>query len=324
MNWTLFPASSSSREVATLWWTMLAVAALVWAGVCVATFMAIRRGRALARTVEPSTSAGHEAPFLGEESPRTRMAIMAATIATVGILFFFMGYDFFLGKRAFAMHRHQGIDVTVRSHQWWWEFVYHDTVPSMRVTTANELHVPVGIPVNLILESPDVIHSAWVPRLAGKQDLVPGYTGSLVFTADTAGVYTGVCAEFCGAQHANMKFLVIAHPKDEYDAWYSHEKSPAVPPNDSATAAGQRAFLSASCATCHTITGTPAGATNGPNLTHVANRRTIASGTLPNTHDDLLRWIYNPQAIKPGTQMPQSNLPPEALQNLVSYLRILK
>lgn len=316
MNWMLFPASGSTREVATLWWTMLAVATLVWIGVVVAVVLAVRRGRA----AQPAT----DAPYLGAETPRTRMAILVATLVTVGILFFFMGYDFFLGRRAFPMHRMQGIEVTVQSRQWWWEFIYHDTIPGLRVTTANELHVPVGVPVNLILESPDVIHSAWVPRLAGKQDLVPGYTGSLVFTADTAGVYHGVCAEFCGAQHANMKFLVIAHEKQDYDAWYEREKSPAHSPTDSALVAGQRAFLSGSCSTCHAIAGTPAFATRGPNLTHVASRRTLASGTLANTPEEMLRWIYNPQVIKPGTQMPPSNLPPETLQNVVAYLRTLK
>jgi cytochrome c oxidase subunit II len=316
MNWTLFPASANARDVATLWWAMVAVATAVWIGVVVAMLIAIRRHR----DAEPSA----EAPYLGAESRRTRMAVFAAGLATVGILFFFMAYDFVLGRRT-PQHVHQGgLTITVQSRQWWWEFIYEDTVPEKRLSTANELHVPVGVPVNLVLESPDVIHSAWIPRLAGKQDLVPGYTGSLVFTADTAGTYPGVCAEFCGAQHANMRFLVIAHPRQEFEDWYVAQRAPAPPPTDSVLVAGQRAFLSGSCATCHTIAGTPAAATRGPNLTHVASRRTLAAGTLPNTHDDMLRWIYNPQSVKPGTFMPPSNLPPESLQPLVAYLRSLK
>jgi cytochrome c oxidase subunit 2 len=316
MNWTLSPATANMRDVATLWWTMFGVAAAVWLAVTIAVLVAIRRGRANG----PAT----EAPYLGAESRRTRMALVGAGLATLGILLFFMGYDFVQGRRT-PQHQHQGaLTVTVQSHQWWWEFIYEDTVPGLRMATANELHVPVGIPVNLILESPDVIHSAWMPRLAGKADLVPGYTGSLVFTADTAGVYQGICAEFCGAQHANMRFLVIAEDRPAFDQWYASQRAPAAPPVDSTLVAGQRAFLSGSCATCHAIAGTPAAATNGPNLTHVASRRTLASGALPNTHDDMLRWIYNPQAIKPGTQMPPSNLPPESLQPLVAYLRSLK
>lgn len=316
MNWTLFPATANARDVATLWWTMLGVAAVVWLAVTVAAIMSVRRGRATA----PET----DAPYLGPESPRTRMALLVAGLLTVGVLFFFMGYDFVLGRRT-PQHQHQNaLTVTVNSRQWWWEFIYEDTVPGKRMSTANELHVPVGVPVNLVLESPDVIHSAWIPRLGGKQDLVPGYRGSLVFTADTAGIYSGVCAEFCGAQHANMRFIVVAQERKDFEDWYALQRGPQPQPTDSILVAGQRAFLSGSCATCHTIAGTPAAATRGPNLTHVGSRRILAAGAIPNTHDDMLRWIYNPQSVKPGTYMPPSNLPPETLQPLVAYLRSLK
>ena len=315
MNWTLFPASGEARDVATLWWTMLAVAGVVWLAVVVAMLLALRRERQ-----SPPRS---EAPDLRPEPAGSRKAIFVATLLTIGILFFFMGYDFFLGRRV-PQHRHEGLTITVQSRQWWWEFIYEDTVPSKRVSTANELHVPVGVPVNLVLKSPDVIHSAWVPRLAGKQDLVPGYTGSLVFTADTAGTYTGFCAEFCGAQHANMRFLVIAHPQAEFDAWYANERAPSLPPTDSVLLAGQRAFLAGSCATCHAIAGTPTYATRGPNLTHVGSRRTLAAGALPNTPDAMMRWIRDPQGVKPGTYMPPANLSPDALRPLVAYLQSLK
>jgi cytochrome c oxidase subunit II len=316
MNWTLFPATGYARDVATLWWVMFGVATAVWIAVVTAVIIAARRRRPI---IEGN------APFLGEESPRTRKAVFAAFLATAGILFFFMGYDFVLGRET-PQHVHRGgLDVTVQSRQWWWEFIYNDTVPELRLVQPNELHVPVGVPVNLIIKSSDVIHSVWVPRLAGKQDAVPGYTGALTFVAETSGRYDGVCAEFCGAQHANMRFLVIAHEKKEFDDWYAASRAPApAAPADSLLAAGQRAFLSGSCSTCHTIAGTPAFGTRGPDLTHVGSRLTLASGALANTRENMLRWIIDPQAVKPGTQMPPANLPSETLPAVVAYLRSLK
>lgn len=315
MNWTFFPASGYARDVAHLWWTMFGVGVGVWVGVVTAVGFASRRRRAAITTNEP---------YLGAETPTTRKAIFAAFIATVAILFFFMGYDFVLGRET-PQHVHDGgMDVTVQSRQWWWEFIYNDSIPDRRFSVANELHVPVGVRVNLIVKSPDVIHSVWVPRLAGKQDAVPGYTGALSFTADTAGVYPGVCAEFCGAQHAKMRFTVIAHARKEFEDWVLTQRAPAFQPVDSLLMAGQSVFLNAPCATCHAIAGTPAFATRGPALTHVGSRRDLAAGALPNTHDDMLRWIYNPQSIKPGTQMPAVPLTADQLTALVAYLRSLK
>jgi cytochrome c oxidase subunit 2 len=315
MNWIRFPSTGYASDVATLWWAMFGVALFVWLGVVIAVIVAVRRRRS-----EPDTTA----PYLGEESPRTRKAIFAAFLATAGILFFFMGYDFVLGRRT-PQHVHQGgLSVTVQARQWWWEFIYNDTIPALRLSVANELHVPVGVPINLAIESPDVIHSVWAPRLSGKQDAVPGYRGSLTFTADTAGVYGGVCAEFCGAQHAKMRFTVVAHEQKEFDEWYAMQRAPAPEPTDSTLAAGRQAFLSSTCATCHAIAGTPAFATRGPNLTHVGSRRDLAAGAVPNTDDNMMRWILNPQSIKPGTQMPASTLSPQQLTALVAYLRSLK
>ena len=314
MNWTFFPATAYARSVATLWWTMFGVAAAVWVAVVVAVVIASARKRAAIDTNEP---------YLGEESPGTRKAIFAAFVATCAVLFFFMGYDFVLGRET-PQHVHEsGLDVTVRSRQWWWEFVYNDTVPDKRLSVANELHVPVGVPVNLKLESSDVIHSVWAPRLSGKQDAVPGYKGALTFTAETAGVYPGVCAEFCGAQHAKMRFTVIAHDKKAFDDWYAFQRTPAPPPPDSLVA-GQTVFLSSTCSTCHAIAGTPAFASRGPALTHVASRRDLAAGAVPNTFENMMGWIVNPQAIKPGTQMPATTLSASQLQALVRYLRSLK
>src|SRR4051812_7081396 len=262
MNWTLFPSSGYTRDVAHLWWTMFAVATAVWLAVVVSVIIASRRKRA--PILDPSLRSGQVEPYLGEESPGTRKAIFAAFIATVAILFFFMGYDFVLGRET-PQHMHDGgMDVRVQSRQFWWEFIYNDSVPDKRFSVANELHVPVGVRVNLIIKSNDVIHSVWVPRLAGKQDAVPGYSSALSFTADTAGIYPGVCAEFCGAQHAKMRFTVIAHEPKEFQDWVALQRSPALQPTDSLLMAGQSVFLNAPCVTCHAIAGTPAFATHAP------------------------------------------------------------
>ena len=314
MNWTFFPASGYARDVAHLWWTMFAVASAVWIAVVVSVFMASRK-RALLDTNEP---------YLGEESPRTRKAIFAAFIATVAILFFFMGYDFVLGRET-PQHMHAGgLDIRVQARQFWWEFIYNDSIPDKRFSVANELHVPVGVRINLQIKSSDVIHSVWAPRLAGKQDAVPGYSGALTFTADTAGIYPGVCAEFCGAQHAKMRFTVVAHTQKDFESWVATQRAPAIAPTDSITLAGQQVFLTSACSVCHTIAGTPAFASRGPALTHVGTRRDLAAGALANTTENMMGWIANPQAIKPGTQMPAVPLNGNQLNAVVAYLRSLK
>jgi cytochrome c oxidase subunit 2 len=313
MNGFMHPASRYAAAVATLGWRMMLVAGIVWlivTGVVLWTLRTSRRAQASADGAQP------------------KVAVIAATILTVLILFAFMAYDFTVG-RAYAqphdpLDPHGALSVTVVGRQWWWEFIYDDTVPARRLSTANELHIPVGVPVLLALKSPDVIHSAWMPQLSGKQDLTPGYLVSLRFTADTAGVYYGVCAEFCGAQHANMRFQVIAHPKAEFEAWRAHEAAPAPPATDSVARNGEKIFLASTCAVCHTISGTDARGGIGPALTHVGRRRTIAANTLPNTPDNLARWIRNPQRIKPGTQMPSTDMPEQSLRALVAYLRSLQ
>jgi cytochrome c oxidase subunit 2 len=193
-----------------------------------------------------------------------------------------------------------------------------------RFTTANEIHVPVGRPVSLELRAQDVIHSFWVPNLAGKKDLLPGYVQSAWFRADRAGTYRGQCAEFCGAQHAKMGLVVIADPPARYEAWASQSRKPASPPVDAVQRQGEVVFLSGSCAMCHTIAGTRAGSRTGPDLTHVGSRLTLAAGTLPNTPENLARWITDPQRVKPGTRMPATQLPPRDLAALVMYLEALK
>jgi cytochrome c oxidase subunit 2 len=213
----------------------------------------------------------------------------------------------------------------VVGHQWWWEVKYPDEGnPQNTVETANEIHVPVGRPVFIKMTSGDVIHSFWAPNLDGKKDLIPGHETRTWFRADTAGVYRGQCAEFCGHQHAKMSFFIVAEPRIQFEHWLESQKGEAAKPADSLTQTGERVFLSGTCAMCHAISGTGAGGHYGPDLTHLASRRTIAAGTLPNTTGNLAGWILDPQSIKPGAKMPPNQLEPAALQALLAYLESLK
>ncbi len=201
---------------------------------------------------------------------------------------------------------------------------YADTSPHSRFTTANEVHIPVGAPVVFLLTARDVIHSFWVPNLGGKKDLIPGYTQTVWFRADTPGVYRGQCAEFCGLQHAKMGLLVIADPPDRYAAWMRQMQQPGAAPTDSLARRGEQVFMSGTCVMCHAIEGTHARSVAGPDLTHLASRQTIAAATLPNNRGNLGGWIADPQRIKPGTHMPPNVLPPEELNALLTYLQTLR
>lgn len=215
------------------------------------------------------------------------------------------------------------IDVLITGKQWWWDVLYLGDEPQDQIRDANELHIPVGRQVRIQLRSSDVIHSFWVPGLQGKMDLIPGRVNTTWIQADSAGVYRGECAEYCGMQHTRMQFRVVAHPPSEFTAWVEKNRSPAVPPPDSASREGQAVFLTSGCAFCHQIRGTPARGTVGPDLTHLASRRTLAAGTLPNTKGHLAGWVGNPQAIKPGNKMPRIPLQPRELHALLAYLGTL-
>jgi cytochrome c oxidase subunit 2 len=199
-----------------------------------------------------------------------------------------------------------------------------DPIPGNRVTTANEIHIPVGEPIQLIGESDDVIHSFWIPNLAGKKDLIPGHVTATWFQADRPGIYRGQCAEFCGHQHANMALTVFAESRAQFDAWYKSQLQPAAPPDNRQTTAGEKVFMAKGCPLCHTVGGTLALGRIGPPLTHIGSAFTIAAGTLPNTTGNLSGWIVDPQQIKPGAKMPPNDLSGSELHSLVSYLESLK
>ena len=234
------------------------------------------------------------------------------------------------------------LEVRVVGHQWWWEFEYPELTytdtrgQEQALVTANELHIPVGRPVNFELLSADVIHSFWVPKLGGKQDLIPNNVRRLWFQADEPGKYFGQCAEFCGLSHALMRLEVIAEPEADFNAWVALQTEQAVEPTDARAVLGSELFVSKGCAGCHTIKGKVAGfdgvagGTIGPDLTHLASRDTIASGVLDRNDDNLSKWLSDSLAVKPGNIMgialKDSNiqLSDNEISALVAYLQALK
>jgi cytochrome c oxidase subunit 2 len=236
--------------------------------------------------------------------------------------------------------------VTVIGRQWWWEYTYdHYNGRPLGFTTANELHVPasaegVARPVYLTLQSADVVHSFWVPRLAGKTDCVPGRANSMWFQTAMPGLYLGQCAEYCGTEHANMLLRVYVDPPDRFQSWLDLQKKERWPDKDDRrlsdprVQAGERAFLAQSCVNCHAVRGTPAKGTYAPDLTHLMSRRTLASGMIPNDPEDrplddlkgskLLEWVADPQQIKPGCLMPAFGLSDRERDDIVRYLLTLR
>jgi cytochrome c oxidase subunit 2 len=207
-----------------------------------------------------------------------------------------------------------GVEIEVVGHQWWWEVNY----PELQVTTANEIHIPAGRPACVTLTSDDVIHSFWVPRLAGKQDMVPGRTIELQLQANEAGVYYGECAEYCGLSHGIMLFQVVADPPADFDSWAELQTQTATPPAPELETTLQQ------CLACHAIRGIseppPGVPIKGPDLTHVGGRRTIVGGLLENNPEQLARWLRNPPRVKPGSRMPNYHLTDEQIEDLVAYL----
>ena len=229
-----------------------------------------------------------------------------------------------------------GMEIEVVGHQWWWEFKYrHPNDPEAQVITANELHIPVNEVVNVKLESKDVLHSFWIPKLAGKVDLVPNSPNKMWIQADEPGEYLGQCAEFCGVAHALMRFRVFAEPREQFDAWLKSEAGPAVEPAEPMALEGKSLFEgSAQCWACHAVSGSDrAKGTTGPNLTHLASRGRIGAGLAENTQANLRLWIEDPANLKPGTIMardaqiyadPDKALTDSEVSAIVAYLRTLK
>jgi cytochrome c oxidase subunit 2 len=300
-------AGPQAAAIEWLWWLIFFITAGVFAAVMVVLVIAVRR-----RSIRPSS-----------DVVMTRW-VVAASVATVAILGVWLVASVSVGGATAAPRMADAVTINVTGRQWWWQLEYSDTLPSNRFRTANEVLIPVGRPVVVNVTSRDVIHSFWVPNLHGKRDLIPGYVTSLWFQADREGVYRGQCAEFCGYQHANMGLYVRAVPDSEYQAWLAAQRQPAAEPVSEQQRHGRDVFLRVTCPQCHTIRGTLAGGAYGPDLTHVGSRQRIAAGVLPNTTENLQRWIRNPHQFKPGNKMPGHDLNDNDLRAVAEYLGSLK
>jgi cytochrome c oxidase subunit 2 len=314
------PSGPQAQRLSGLWWLMFYVCAAVFLLVMFALMAALKK-----RTKEQLVPAKPTLIPSPEQERRRRNAVIGALSVSVAILFVFLIVSFSVGRSMTAELAHKNaLTIQITGHQWWWEARYDDPSASNIFTTANEIHIPVGVPVTFQLRSADVIHSFWVPNLSGKKDLIPGKIATIWLQADKPGVYRGQCAEYCGLQHAHMALWIVAESQEQFNAWHQNQVQTSVTPSTDSQRVGQQVFLSSPCVMCHAVNGTPAGSNIGPNLTHIASRNTIAAATLANTREHLEQWVVDSQKIKPGNKMPQNNLSNENLNALLDYLQSLK
>ncbi len=296
------PSSPFAAAIAHTFWVTLGVCAVIGLGVAAAIAYSLFKFRGAAGAAEPPQLTGNrKLEVLWTVVPLGIVAgLFVLTIAT-------------MARSDPAPDR--APDLTIVGHQWWWEVRY----PSGAVT-ANEIHIPVGRPLLLRIESADVIHDFWVPQLARKIDAVPGHPNSLWLSADAPGAYGGTCAEYCGAQHAWMRLLVFAEPEADFDAWQRAQLAPAPAPSNGAAARGERVFRAEACGNCHAVAGRGFGGRVAPDLTHVVTRKTLGAGVTDQTPEDLRAWLHDPQSIKPGCRMPDFKLSDDEVSDLVAYL----
>jgi cytochrome c oxidase subunit 2 len=301
-------AGTVGRSLAGLGWALNLTAAAVVVIMCAVLTVALfrRRGR---------DTGVHET---GERG--ARRWVLIGTAITVAILGASFAYTMHVLTAYAGGFDPSGLTVRVTGFRYWWRVQYLHPDGRVDFETANEIHIPAGRRVQLQLVAGDVIHSFWVPALAGKTDLIPGQTNRMWIEADTAGRYVGQCAEYCGTSHANMRIVVYADTPARFAEWEARQRQAAVPPPDADVAL----FARRGCAACHTIRGTPAAGRAGPDLTHLGGRGTLASGIIPNSNADLSRWLAAPDSIKPGTLMPTTGLTPEELSEMTTYLESLK
>lgn len=297
------PAGPASQQIANLGWTMTILGTLVFLVVMAYLLYALFRRR------------DGSAVLTG-----MRVVVWGGIIIPLVILTGLFVYNVNVLGAVNPNRIETDLTVEVIGHQWWWEVRY----PEYDFVTANEIRVPTGQPVRLEVITADVIHSFWVPELHGKIDLNPGSPNVFWIQADRDGEYLGQCAEYCGTQHAKMRFRVVAQSAGEFDAWLEQMQQPAAEPPAGDPAEGMQVFLASNCVQCHTVRGTPADGDLGPDLTHLASRPTIGAGVLPNTRGNLQGWVVDPHAVKPGVFMPASDLSSEDLNDLVAYLMTLE
>ena len=308
---TLAPHSPQTHLIAMLWWWMLGAAAVVFLGAVGLIALAWLRRRV------PGL------PFVGEREDLAggMVVVFGIVIPLVVLIALFAAANLYVIRSSAAPSpRSTRLAVDVIGHQWWWEVRY----PGTSAVTANEIHIPVRTRVDVTATSADVIHSFWVPRLARKIDMIPGRENHVLLYASSPGVYGGQCSEFCGVAHAYMGVRVFAEAPASFQSWLANMAKPALTAKAAEARRGERLFMSSQCASCHQIRGTPAQATVGPDLTHVASRTSLAATTIANSAGELAAWITNPQAIKSGDRMPDLGLSQGEVADLVAYLEELR
>lgn len=312
MQSVLTPHGPEATAIAALAWIMFGGGAVICLAVGLLVVLAMRGGGAIRRAIASERFVMW-----------TGIALPAVVLA--GLL----AWGLVLTRGRIGAPSPHALNVEIVGEQWWWRIRYMPGTPDA-VETANELRLPVGRDVELRLVSRDVIHSFWVPNLAGKVDMIPGTVNRLRLQASQAGVHRGQCAEYCGGPHALMSFHAVASEPQDFDAWLAAQRRPAAAPADAVATAGRAVFLKAGCHGCHTVRGadaggSPAGGTIGPDLTHVAGRLSLGAATLPNDVEHFRRWVRDSQHLKPGNRMPSFGFLPERdLDRLAAWLGSLK
>jgi cytochrome c oxidase subunit 2 len=312
----LAPAGEQAASISSLFWLMMVVCGFMYLLVLGFLGLGLLRSR---------RSAGAQGSPKINPSDRglTRALLFWAGLIVAGLTLLIVGS--FLADRTIAQARSaQALEVRVTGHQWWWRVHYRDPASGGWIETANELHLPLGRTTRVTLGSADVVHSFWVPNVAQKLDMIPGMENVIDLTPTRAGWFRGQCAEFCGAQHAHMAFDVKVDTPAEFDRWLAGQARSAATPAAPAAARGMQIVTAGPCALCHTVRGTRAVGRPGPDLTHIASRRSIAAGTLPMSRGNLQGWIVQPQALKPGTMMPPTPLSPADANAVSRYLAGLR
>jgi cytochrome c oxidase subunit 2 len=315
----LEPDSEAGRRVAGLWWVLFWTSVVAVAVVVGFLVVAVHR-RARPGDGDRDDDEDDDVDIDRRPVPwGDRFVVLSGIVVTGAVLAATFVVSLFVLDDLAASGDDAELTIEVVAHDWWWEIRY----PNGAVT-ANEIHIPVGEPVDVRLRTADVIHSFWVPELQVKEDMVPGMDNRLSLDADRAGRYRGQCAEFCGLQHAHMLFYVEAQPADEFDDWLADQARPADEPTSAAARRGLDILEDASCAGCHTVRGTSADGDLGPDLTHLAGRRTIGAGLMRLTPDHLADFVADPQDDKPGASMPRTELTPAEVRAVTAYLMELE
>lgn len=300
--------SADGQRIERLWWLMLAIAGVVFAVILWMIFGSVLRAR---REETGSAEAN--------EQTGRRIVLWLGLIGTSIVLVVVMVISTF-DLRALSLAGPSELRVRVVGQQYWWRVEY----PDHGVVTANEIHVPAGEDIAFLLETDDVIHSFWVPEAGPKRDMIPGRATELTLSFAEERVYRGFCTEFCGLQHARMQLSVHSQSPGDFETWIEQQQDPAASPQTELTRRGREVFLNSQCVGCHTIRGVASAGEVGPDLTHLASRSTIGAGVFELTHDNLTRFVANPDSMKPGVIMPPAGLDAPQLDALVAYLESLE